>query len=189
MLLFRPWTRIFMKWPLSKEWKQCLFWSLLQCMVLNVCAANTEHVLSTCREVVQANCVRWKKKFFFMCKISASATTGILDTCTCRVSVRKVSRGLPPPLHFPCSSFLCFNFWMSDKLHKANFSCNHIRYSFSQNFVVILLLTWTTLWGFYVFLLKKSHFLARQQRNFSSVFIKLAVDWHFQEAAWKPELC
>ncbi|NWV40575.1 F102B protein, partial [Grantiella picta] len=47
------------------------------------------------REVVQANCVRWKKKFFFMCKISASATTGILDTCTCRVSVRKASSFFP----------------------------------------------------------------------------------------------
>ncbi|NXK98534.1 F102B protein, partial [Formicarius rufipectus] len=45
------------------------------------------------REVVQANCVRWKKKFLFMCKISASATTGILDTCTCRVSVRKELKG------------------------------------------------------------------------------------------------
>ncbi|NXI01916.1 F102B protein, partial [Pachycephala philippinensis] len=66
-----------------------------KCMVLNICATNTEHVLSPCREVVQANCVRWKKKFFFMCKISASATTGILDTCTCRVSVRKVSRFFP----------------------------------------------------------------------------------------------
>ncbi|NXA34172.1 F102B protein, partial [Eudromia elegans] len=43
------------------------------------------------REVVQANCVRWRKKFLFMCKISASATTGVLDTCICRVSVRKVS--------------------------------------------------------------------------------------------------
>ncbi|XP_003208721.1 protein FAM102B isoform X2 [Meleagris gallopavo] len=45
------------------------------------------------REVVQANCVRWKKKFIFMCKISASATTGILDTCICRVSVRKELKG------------------------------------------------------------------------------------------------
>ncbi|KFW89208.1 Protein FAM102B, partial [Phalacrocorax carbo] len=45
------------------------------------------------REVVQANCVRWKKKFSFMCKISASATTGILDTCICRVSVRKELKG------------------------------------------------------------------------------------------------
>ncbi|XP_065598845.1 EEIG family member 2 isoform X3 [Cyrtonyx montezumae] len=44
-------------------------------------------------EVVQANCVRWKKKFIFMCKISASATTGILDTCVCRVSVRKELKG------------------------------------------------------------------------------------------------
>ncbi|XP_068808293.1 EEIG family member 2 isoform X7 [Struthio camelus] len=42
------------------------------------------------REVVQANCVRWKKKFLFMCKISASATRGILDACICRVSVRKL---------------------------------------------------------------------------------------------------
>ncbi|NWU71687.1 F102B protein, partial [Pterocles burchelli] len=45
------------------------------------------------REVVQANCVRWNKKFLFMCKISASATTGILDTCICRVSVRKELKG------------------------------------------------------------------------------------------------
>ncbi|XP_030311467.1 protein FAM102B [Calypte anna] len=45
------------------------------------------------REIVQANCVRWKKRFLFMCKISASATTGILDTCICRVSVRKELKG------------------------------------------------------------------------------------------------
>ncbi|NXD12826.1 F102B protein, partial [Nothocercus nigrocapillus] len=45
------------------------------------------------REVVQANCVRWKKKFLFMCKISASAATGVLDTCICRVSVRKELKG------------------------------------------------------------------------------------------------
>ncbi|NXG45464.1 F102B protein, partial [Psilopogon haemacephalus] len=45
------------------------------------------------REVVQANCVRWKKKFLFTCKISASATTGILDACICRVSVRKELKG------------------------------------------------------------------------------------------------
>ncbi|XP_055995138.1 EEIG family member 2 isoform X1 [Sorex fumeus] len=41
------------------------------------------------REVVQANCVHWRKKFSFMCKMSASATTGILDPCVYRVSVRK----------------------------------------------------------------------------------------------------
>uniref|UniRef100_A0A8D0HJU8 EEIG family member 2 n=1 Tax=Sphenodon punctatus TaxID=8508 RepID=A0A8D0HJU8_SPHPU len=45
------------------------------------------------REVVQANCVHWKKKFLFMCKMSASASTGILDPCICRVSVRKELKG------------------------------------------------------------------------------------------------
>uniref|UniRef100_A0A8C5WSH3 EEIG family member 2 n=1 Tax=Laticauda laticaudata TaxID=8630 RepID=A0A8C5WSH3_LATLA len=45
------------------------------------------------REVVQANCVHWKKRFSFICKISASATTGILDPCICRVSVRKELKG------------------------------------------------------------------------------------------------
>ncbi|KYO19248.1 protein FAM102B [Alligator mississippiensis] len=45
------------------------------------------------REVVQANCVHWRKKFVFLCKISASATTGILDPCVCRVSVRKELKG------------------------------------------------------------------------------------------------
>ncbi|XP_069497971.1 EEIG family member 2 isoform X2 [Ambystoma mexicanum] len=42
------------------------------------------------REVVQANSVHWKKRFSFMCKMSASATSGILDPCVCRVSVRKL---------------------------------------------------------------------------------------------------
>ncbi|XP_073212944.1 EEIG family member 2 isoform X2 [Lepidochelys kempii] len=45
------------------------------------------------REVVQANSVHWKKKFLFMCKMSASATTGILDPSICRVSVRKELKG------------------------------------------------------------------------------------------------
>ncbi|KAJ7332420.1 hypothetical protein JRQ81_014600 [Phrynocephalus forsythii] len=45
------------------------------------------------REVVQANSVHWKKKFSFMCKMSASATTGVLDPCICRVSVRKELKG------------------------------------------------------------------------------------------------
>ncbi|XP_036722849.1 protein FAM102B isoform X2 [Balaenoptera musculus] len=45
------------------------------------------------REVVQANCVHWRKKFSFMCKMSASATTGILDPCIYRVSVRKELKG------------------------------------------------------------------------------------------------
>lgn len=42
------------------------------------------------RETVQANCVRWRTRFSFPCKMSASAGTGVLDPCICRVSVRKV---------------------------------------------------------------------------------------------------
>uniref|UniRef100_A0A3B3DYI9 EEIG family member 2a n=1 Tax=Oryzias melastigma TaxID=30732 RepID=A0A3B3DYI9_ORYME len=45
------------------------------------------------RQPVHANCVRWKKKFSFLCKISANAGTGVLDPCMCRVSVRKEKKG------------------------------------------------------------------------------------------------
>uniref|UniRef100_A0A3P8STZ9 EEIG family member 2a n=1 Tax=Amphiprion percula TaxID=161767 RepID=A0A3P8STZ9_AMPPE len=45
------------------------------------------------REPVQANCVHWKKRFSFMCKMSANAGTGVLDPCMCRVSVRKELKG------------------------------------------------------------------------------------------------
>uniref|UniRef100_A0A674MJS5 Family with sequence similarity 102 member Bb n=1 Tax=Takifugu rubripes TaxID=31033 RepID=A0A674MJS5_TAKRU len=45
------------------------------------------------REPVQANCVRWRKRFSFPCKMSASAGTGVLDPCVCRVSVRKELKG------------------------------------------------------------------------------------------------
>uniref|UniRef100_A0A3B5A2D9 Protein FAM102B-like n=1 Tax=Stegastes partitus TaxID=144197 RepID=A0A3B5A2D9_9TELE len=45
------------------------------------------------REPVQANCVRWRKRFSFPCKMSASAGTGVLDPCLCRVSVRKELKG------------------------------------------------------------------------------------------------
>uniref|UniRef100_A0A3B3YKE1 C2 NT-type domain-containing protein n=1 Tax=Poecilia mexicana TaxID=48701 RepID=A0A3B3YKE1_9TELE len=45
------------------------------------------------REPVQANCVRWRKRFSFPCKMSASAGTGVLDPCMCRVSVRKELKG------------------------------------------------------------------------------------------------
>uniref|UniRef100_A0A8C8FG18 C2 NT-type domain-containing protein n=1 Tax=Oncorhynchus tshawytscha TaxID=74940 RepID=A0A8C8FG18_ONCTS len=45
------------------------------------------------REQVQANCVRWRKRFSFLCKISANAGTGVLDPCVCRVSVRKEMKG------------------------------------------------------------------------------------------------
>uniref|UniRef100_A0A4W6DMC3 Estrogen-induced osteoclastogenesis regulator 1b n=1 Tax=Lates calcarifer TaxID=8187 RepID=A0A4W6DMC3_LATCA len=49
-------------------------------------------VLSS-REEVQQNCVRWKKKFSFVCKMSANPITGVLDPCICRVSVRKELKG------------------------------------------------------------------------------------------------
>ncbi|XP_071760366.1 early estrogen-induced gene 1 protein-like isoform X1 [Centroberyx gerrardi] len=45
------------------------------------------------REEVQQNCVRWRKKFSFVCKMSASPITGVLDSCICRVSVRKELKG------------------------------------------------------------------------------------------------
>uniref|UniRef100_A0A7N8XWN7 Estrogen-induced osteoclastogenesis regulator 1b n=1 Tax=Mastacembelus armatus TaxID=205130 RepID=A0A7N8XWN7_9TELE len=45
------------------------------------------------REEVQQNCVRWKMKFSFVCKMSANPVTGVLDPCICRVSVRKELKG------------------------------------------------------------------------------------------------
>lgn len=35
--------------------------------------------------------VRWQQKSEFTCKITAAITTGVLEPCVCRVSVRKVS--------------------------------------------------------------------------------------------------
>lgn len=49
-------------------------------------------VLSS-REEVQQNCVRWRKKFSFICKMSANPASGVLDPCVCRVSVRKELKG------------------------------------------------------------------------------------------------
>nr|XP_046231394.1 protein FAM102A [Scatophagus argus] len=45
------------------------------------------------REEVEQNCVRWRKKFSFVCKMSANPITGVLDPCICRVSVRKELKG------------------------------------------------------------------------------------------------
>ncbi|KAM9322460.1 early estrogen-induced gene 1 protein-like isoform 2-T2 [Pholidichthys leucotaenia] len=45
------------------------------------------------REEVQQNCVRWGKKYSFVCKMSANSITGVLDPCVCRVSVRKELKG------------------------------------------------------------------------------------------------
>ncbi|KAM4720328.1 early estrogen-induced gene 1 protein-like isoform 1-T2 [Anableps anableps] len=49
--------------------------------------------ISSSREEVQQNCVRWGKKFSFVCKMSANPITGVLDPCICRVSVRKELKG------------------------------------------------------------------------------------------------
>ncbi|KAL2092017.1 hypothetical protein ACEWY4_011815 [Coilia grayii] len=45
------------------------------------------------REEVEENCVRWRRRFSFVCKMSANPATGILDPCVCRVSVRKELKG------------------------------------------------------------------------------------------------
>ncbi|XP_032274445.1 early estrogen-induced gene 1 protein isoform X3 [Halichoerus grypus] len=45
------------------------------------------------REEVQENCVRWRKRFTFVCKMSANPATGLLDPCIFRVSVRKELKG------------------------------------------------------------------------------------------------
>lgn len=39
---------------------------------------------------VDDHCVKWNKTFNFQVKMSANASTGLLDTCTLRLSIRKV---------------------------------------------------------------------------------------------------
>jgi hypothetical protein len=43
------------------------------------------------REEVQQHTVRWAAKFPFVCKMSANASTGVLEPCLLRISVRKVT--------------------------------------------------------------------------------------------------
>ncbi|XP_066994155.1 early estrogen-induced gene 1 protein isoform X7 [Anabrus simplex] len=45
------------------------------------------------REEVKDHTVRWDARFEFVCKMSANASTGILDPCILRVSVRKELKG------------------------------------------------------------------------------------------------
>uniref|UniRef100_A0A674P3Y7 Estrogen-induced osteoclastosis regulator 1 n=1 Tax=Takifugu rubripes TaxID=31033 RepID=A0A674P3Y7_TAKRU len=49
-----------------------------------------DFVATSSREEVQENCVRWRKRFSFVSKMSANPHTGVLDPSVCRVSVRKV---------------------------------------------------------------------------------------------------
>lgn len=43
------------------------------------------------REEVGNHCVKWGKDVTFSCKMTANASTGVLDSCNYRVSIRKVS--------------------------------------------------------------------------------------------------
>ncbi|KAM9547118.1 early estrogen-induced gene 1 protein-like isoform 1-T2 [Salvelinus alpinus] len=52
-----------------------------------------DFVATSSREEVQENCVCWKKRFNFVCKMSTNPTTGVLDPAICRVSVRKELKG------------------------------------------------------------------------------------------------
>lgn len=45
------------------------------------------------REEVCNHCVKWDSQFVFTCKMSANASTGVLDPCICRISIRKEVKG------------------------------------------------------------------------------------------------
>ncbi|XP_003724897.1 protein FAM102A [Strongylocentrotus purpuratus] len=45
------------------------------------------------REEIQDHVVHWGSKFSFNCRMSANANTGILEPCSCRVSIRKEVKG------------------------------------------------------------------------------------------------
>lgn len=47
-------------------------------------------ILSSVREEVGNHCVKWGKNVTFPCKMTANVSTGVLDACNYRVSIRKV---------------------------------------------------------------------------------------------------
>lgn len=58
------------------------------------------------REEVLQHTVRWGAKFPFVCKMSANASTGLLEPCLLRISVRKVLKtpvetSSPAPVPLP----------------------------------------------------------------------------------------
>ena len=59
--------------------------------VLKKISAKYMFLFCLCREEVQDHRVKWSAKFQFSCKMTASATSGVLEACMVRVSVRKVS--------------------------------------------------------------------------------------------------
>lgn len=52
-------------------------------------------VFSFClyREEVKSHTVKWGQHFTFDCKMSANASTGVLDPCLLRISIRKEVKG------------------------------------------------------------------------------------------------
>ena len=54
---------------------------------------NGTYTNSTDRKNVESHNVYWRKRFEFTCKMSADPSTGILDPCIARLSVRKEVRG------------------------------------------------------------------------------------------------
>ncbi|XP_046903983.1 protein FAM102A isoform X2 [Hypomesus transpacificus] len=52
-----------------------------------------DFIATSSREEVLENCVHWRKRFTFVCKMCANPTTGVLDPSICRVSVRKELKG------------------------------------------------------------------------------------------------
>ncbi|XP_059193803.1 early estrogen-induced gene 1 protein [Centropristis striata] len=52
-----------------------------------------DFMATSSRQEVQENCVRWRKRFTFVSKMSANPATGVLDPSVCRVSVRKELKG------------------------------------------------------------------------------------------------
>uniref|UniRef100_H2Y4W9 C2 NT-type domain-containing protein n=2 Tax=Ciona savignyi TaxID=51511 RepID=H2Y4W9_CIOSA len=51
------------------------------------------YVDTTAREKVKDHCVSWRSKFQYSCKMVADPSTGMLDPCMVRISVRKELRG------------------------------------------------------------------------------------------------
>jgi hypothetical protein len=45
------------------------------------------------REEVKSHTVKWGQQFSFPCKMSANASTGVLDPCLLRISIRKEVKG------------------------------------------------------------------------------------------------
>jgi len=48
---------------------------------------------SSKREEVENHAVKYDTKFTFPCKMAANSSTGVLDSCKCRVSIRKEEKG------------------------------------------------------------------------------------------------